>query len=61
MDGDRLLVERYRERAAELRKLIEDMPPCQERDLLTKIADDYERLTGPDHVLNQANRPYTDS
>jgi len=61
MNGDRSLVERYRDRAEEIRKLIEGLPATDARDLLIQIAADYDGLSQSRHILDQSNRPHTDS
>jgi len=61
MDGDRSLVERYRERAAEIRKLIDGLSGSEARDLLIQIAANYDGLSESERVLDQSNRPYTDT
>jgi hypothetical protein len=61
MNGDRSLVERYRDRAAEIRKVIDGLPASEARDLLFVIASYYDRLTTSGRILDQANRPHTDS
>ena len=61
MDGDCSLVERYRGRAQEIRRLTSAMPPSEARDLLEKIVADYDELGNSARILDQANRLHTDS
>ena len=55
------LIERYRERAAELRAFAQDIADKKRRELLIKVAEDYERLAEPGNVLGRANRPFSES
>ena len=61
MGRDQSLVERYRERAAQIRNILDAMPPSSERDLLVQVAADYDELASAARILDQANRPHTDS
>ena len=61
MKGDRSLVERYRDRAEEIRRLIEGLPGSDARDLLIQIAANYDGLSDSGRILDQSNRPHTDS
>ena len=55
------LIERYRERARTLRAIAQELPDKKQRDLILKVAQDYEDLAEPGNVLDRANRPFTDS
>ncbi len=61
MDRDRSLVERYRDRAEEIRRVIEGLPGSDARNLLVQIAADYDGLSEAGRILDQSNRPHTDS
>jgi hypothetical protein len=53
-------IERYRERAAQLRAIAQEMPNGEDRDLLIKVANDYEELADPANILGRANRPFSE-
>lgn len=61
MDKDRTLAQEYAQRAAEVRKLAEGMTDEEARELLLKVADDYDKLTESARILDQSNPPHTDT
>lgn len=60
MLAEQSLIERYRERAAQLKAIAQELPKGEDRDLLMKVAKDYEGLAEPTNVLGRANRPFSD-
>jgi hypothetical protein len=58
--NEQTLVDRYRERAAQLRAIAEGLYDKKSQTLLIKVAKDYEALADPSNALGRANRPFTD-